>query len=112
MSVAIAWRSDGSVPHAALEAALRSVEDPEVPVSLVDLGLVREVTVAEGHVRVGITYTSIACPCNEMIRDDLVAALTVVPQVREVEVEDLFLPWSRADVTPEGRELLRAVAVV
>ena len=103
---------DGSVAREAVWAALERVEDPELPLSITDLGLVRRLEITGGRVRVGLTYTSLACPCNEMIREDVEAALVAVPGVVAVTVDEVLEPWSREDVTPRGRELLRAVAVV
>jgi metal-sulfur cluster biosynthetic enzyme len=105
-------RCDGSVARDAVWAALDRVEDPELPVAITDLGLVRRLEIAGGHVRVGVTYTSLACPCNEMIREDVEAAVAAVAGVVSVQVDEVLEPWSREDVTPRGRELLRAVAVV
>jgi metal-sulfur cluster biosynthetic enzyme len=103
---------DGSVDRDAVWNALERVEDPELPLSIVDLGLVRRLDITDGAVSVGLTYTSLACPCVEMIREDVDAAVRAVPYVRSVRVDDVLEPWSRDDVTPEGRDLLRAVAVV
>ena len=103
---------DGSVARAAVWAALERVEDPELPVSITDLGLVRRLQIADTRVRIGLTYTSLACPCNEMIREDVEAAVAAVPGVSGVTVDEVLESWSREDVTPRGRELLRAVAVV
>jgi metal-sulfur cluster biosynthetic enzyme len=103
---------DGSVAREAVWAALERVEDPELPLSITDLGLVRRLEITGGRVRVGLTYTSLACPCNEMIREDVEAALVATPGVVAVTVDEVLEPWSREDVTPRGRELLRAVAVV
>ena len=105
-------RCDGSVDPAAVWAALGRVDDPELPLSIVDLGLVRRLEIVDGAVTVGLTYTSLACPCLDMIREDVEAAVADVPTVRSVRVDDVLQPWSRDDVTPEGRALLRAVAVV
>jgi metal-sulfur cluster biosynthetic enzyme len=103
---------DGSVDRGAVWAALHDVDDPELPLSVVDLGLVRRLDITAGVVTVGLTYTSLACPCVEMIREDVADAVGAVPGVRQAVVEDLLEPWSRQDVTPRGLELLRAVAVV
>ncbi len=103
---------DGSVDRNAVWSALERVDDPELPVSIVDLGLVRRLDIVDGAVTVGLTYTSLACPCLDMIREDVEAAVDAVPGVRGVRVDDLLEPWSRDDVTPRGREMLRAVAVV
>jgi metal-sulfur cluster biosynthetic enzyme len=104
--------NDGSVDQARLWDALAQVEDPELPVSLVDLGLVRELEVAQGHVRIGLTYTSLACPCVEMIKEDVHAAVAALPDVASVQVDDVLEAWSRDDVSPAGIEALRIVAVL
>jgi metal-sulfur cluster biosynthetic enzyme len=103
---------DGSVERTAVWAALGRVEDPELPVAITDLGLIRRLEINAGRVRVGLTYTSLACPCYEMIREDVEASVATVPGVVSVQVDDVLESWSRADITPRGRELLRAVAVV
>jgi metal-sulfur cluster biosynthetic enzyme len=104
--------TDGSVDETRLFAALDGVEDPELPLSIVELGLLREVEVTAGHVRVGITYTSLACPCVDMLREDVRDAVAALPDVTSVQVDDVLEPWSRDDVTPEGIQLLRTVAVL
>lgn len=112
MSARIVGRCDGSVDRDAVLAALARVEDPELPLSVVDLGLVRRLDISDGSVVVGMTWTSLACPCTEIIREDVATAVAAVEGVRAARVDEVLEPWSRADVTPEGRELLRAVAVV
>jgi metal-sulfur cluster biosynthetic enzyme len=94
-----------------VRAALAEVQDPELPVGIVDLGLVRSVTVDGGTVRVGITFTSIACPCTDVLSDDIRARLRQLDGVTEVEVEEVFEPWSRDDLTEEGRLALLALGV-
>ena len=92
-------------------AALAEVQDPELPVGIVDLGLVRSVAVDGDAVRVGITFTSIACPCTDLLVEDVRARLGRLDGVARVEVEELFEPWSREDMTEEGRIALRALGV-
>jgi metal-sulfur cluster biosynthetic enzyme len=101
-----------AVSEAEVLAALAEVSDPELPVSIVDLGLVRSVAVDGETVRVGITFTSIACPCTDVLREDIQARLRALDGVAEVEVEELFEAWSRDDLTEEGRLALRALGVV
>jgi metal-sulfur cluster biosynthetic enzyme len=96
------------VPEAAVWAALAEVQDPELPVGIVDLGLVRSVRVEGGAVTVG---TSIACPCTDLLAEDVRARLGRLEGVASVEVEELFEPWSRDDLTEEGRIALRALGV-
>jgi metal-sulfur cluster biosynthetic enzyme len=94
-----------------VRAALAEVEDPELPISIVDLGLVRSVAVDGDTVRVGITFTSIACPCTDMLREDIQERLRRLDGVADVEVEEVFEAWSREDMTEEGRLALLALGV-
>ncbi len=91
---------------------LRGVLDPEFPVSVVDLGLVRGVQVEGPVVRVRLTLTSLGCPCVEILQEDVRRAVLGLEGVEEVVVEQVFEPWSRADITPEGLRRLREVGVV
>ena len=99
------------VAEAAVWAALAEVQDPELPVGIVDLGLVRSVRVQGGTVTVGITFTSIACPGTDLLTEDVQARLGRLEGVTGVEVEELFEPWSRQDLTEEGRLAIRALGV-
>jgi ring-1,2-phenylacetyl-CoA epoxidase subunit PaaD len=88
--------------------ALAEIPDPEIPViSLVDLGVVRDVDVQNGTVRVGFTPTFLGCPALEVMRDAMaerIRALGAEPQI-DVLTDD---SWSTDRITPEGREKLRA----
>ena len=99
------------VAEAAVWAALGEVQDPELPVGIVDLGLVRSVRVDGATVTVGITFTSIACPCTDVLVEDVAARLGRLDGVARVEVEELFEPWSREDVSEAGRIALLALGV-
>lgn len=92
---------------AELQEALLDVLDPEYPVSIVDLGLVRGVSVEGATAHVKITYTSLGCPCTELIRDDIRDRLLQVAGVEEVEIEEVFEPWSRRDISARGLEVLQ-----
>jgi metal-sulfur cluster biosynthetic enzyme len=94
-----------------VRAALAEVEDPELPVGIVDLGLVRSITVDGATVTVGITYTSIACPCTDVLREDIEARLRRLDGVAHVAVEEVFEAWSREDMTEDGRLALLALGV-
>jgi metal-sulfur cluster biosynthetic enzyme len=94
-----------------VRAALAEVTDPELPVGIVDLGLVRSIAVDGDRVSVGLTFTSIACPCTDVLREDVEARLRRLDGVARVEVEELFEPWSRDDMTEDGRLALLALGV-
>lgn len=89
--------------------ALAEVTDPEIPVSLVDLGIVYRVAVEDGVVEIDLTFTSIGCPGMEMILEDVHEAVSALPGVERVEVEIVWSPpWTKERLTPTGRRLLQA----
>lgn len=89
---------------------LRTVEDPELPIAITDLGLVRDVRVDAGaHVCVRLVPTWTACPALAVIRDRIRDGLRAVPGVRDVSVEYTYdEPWTLARMTGRGREQLAA----
>ena len=93
--------------------ALAGVTDPELPVSLVDLGMVYAVEVSPaGAVRIDLTFTSIGCPGMEMILEDVRAAVERVTGVTDVRVEVVWSPpWTKARLTARGRRLLQAAGL-
>jgi ring-1,2-phenylacetyl-CoA epoxidase subunit PaaD len=96
------------VSEAQVWEALAEIPDPEIPViSLVELGVVRDVEIENGRVRVGFTPTFLGCPALEVMQEamaDRIRELGAEPEVR-VLTEDA---WSTDRITPEGREKLRA----
>ena len=96
--------------------ALREVYDPEIPVNVYDLGLIYEITAEEVkpgkyYVKILMTLTAIGCPVAGQIAAYVEEAVRdMVPEAEDVEVEITFdPPWSPDYVTPEGRELLKAI---
>lgn len=99
-------------PLAAAWDALREVLDPEIPVSLVDLGLIYGLDLDGGVARVRLTFTATACPCMEFIREDIGDRLGREPWIREVCIEEVWSPpWTTARITDEGKAKLRALGV-
>jgi phenylacetate-CoA oxygenase PaaJ subunit len=93
--------------------ALQTVEDPELPVSIVDLGLVRGVRVDGDDVTVEVTFTAMGCPCIGWIQEDIRTCLARLPGVGRVEVRVVWdPPWTPADVRPSAREALARYGVV
>jgi len=96
----------------ALWAALKEVDDPEFPVSVVDLGLIYDIRREGGRVEVDLTFTATACPCMEFITDDVRDRLLEEVGVEEVEVRVVWdPPWTRERLTEEGRAVLRKFGV-
>ncbi|OFZ98462.1 MAG: hydroxylase [Betaproteobacteria bacterium RIFCSPLOWO2_02_FULL_62_17] len=78
--------------------ALRSVDDPEVGINIVDLGLVYRVDIGTEHVRVEMTMTSQACPMGDLITDNVRRAVTaLVPDGMGVDIELVWDPFWTPD---------------
>lgn len=88
-----------------IREALKTVEDPEAGMSIVDLGLVYGIQVEDGKVRVDVTMTSPACPAAPYIVDESAAAIrAIVPEGTEVSVELVWdPPWTPERMSPEAR---------
>ena len=97
----------GAVTSAEVWAALEEIPDPEIPViSLVDLGVIRDVTVDGDRVRIEFTPTFLGCPALEVMRsamEEKVASLGGEPEVAVIQDDS----WSTDRITPAGREKLR-----
>ena len=101
-------------PHDPLWDALREVNDPEMGISLVDMGLVVDAWLDGALARVTLTYTAMGCPAMQMIEEDVRERLLRVAGVREVAIETVWEPvWTKARLTAEGRDglLLAGLAV-
>ncbi|CAN5636058.1 hypothetical protein BH23GEM9_BH23GEM9_06150 [soil metagenome] len=91
---------------------LREVADPELPISLVDLGLICDVRRSGGDVEVDLTFTASACPCMEFIIEDVKERLLRDPTVQRVTVTDVWdPPWTTDRMTAHGKALLRSFGV-
>jgi len=92
--------------------ALDEVLDPEIPVSLVELGLIYAVHWSEGVARVDLTFTATACPCMDFIREDVRDRLSREGWIAEVEIREVWSPpWTNDRITAEGRTKLRQLGV-
>jgi metal-sulfur cluster biosynthetic enzyme len=89
--------------------ALKVVRDPEIPVNVVDLGLVYDVTVDDdGQVGIEMTLTSMGCPVQDLIQTDAELAVMKVEGVTAVSVEFVWSPpWSPQKMTDDGKKQMR-----
>lgn len=94
-----------------VEQALAGVLDPEYPVGLVDLGLVRSVRVEDTTAIVEIAYCSLGCPCIDLIQHDVEERLVQLEGIDRVEFVESFERWTRNDVSQKGLAQLRRVGV-
>lgn len=106
--------SEEKVPSEALPLwrALVDVRDPELPISIVDMGLVYDVRREGVRVTVDLTFTALGCPCMAFIRQDVEDRLLEEEGVTEVEIREVWDPaWTRGRMTEEGKRQLRALGV-
>ncbi|HEX5505842.1 MAG TPA: iron-sulfur cluster assembly protein [Thermomicrobiales bacterium] len=91
-----------------VHAALREVEDPELGVNIVDLGLIYDVLTDGADVRVVMTLTTPGCPLHATLRAAVDRAVRLmVPGVGRVDVDLVWEPrWDPSRITDAGREAL------
>ena len=89
--------------------ALKIVKDPEIPVNVVDLGLIYGVDVQEGGlVDITMTLTSVGCPVQDLIRADAEMAVGRLDGVTDVNVEFVWTPpWGPDKMTEDGKRQMR-----
>ena len=99
--------------EARLWSALREVEDPEIPISVVGMGLIVDLAYDAGIVDVKLTFTAMGCPAMEFIQDDIRERLMQEPEVHEVRIEIVWDPvWTRKMIREEARDKMRSLGIV
>ena len=97
--------------EARLWEALRGVEDPEIPVSVVGMGLIVSLAYVPDARRADlqITFTAMGCPAMEFIQDDIRDALLRDPDVDSVEIEVVWDPvWTKDRIRADARARMRS----
>jgi metal-sulfur cluster biosynthetic enzyme len=95
--------------------ALRDVEDPEIPVSVVGMGLIVSIAyrVEERAVDLELTFTAMGCPAMDFIQDDIRERLLQEPEVDEVRIEVVWDPvWTRSRIREDARARMRDLGIV
>lgn len=94
--------------EATIEGALRQVVDPEIALTIVDVGLVYGVRVIERDVQVRMTMTSAACPVTDVILADVQAELdAVLPPDHSIQVELVWdPPWTTDRMSPRAKQFM------
>ncbi len=92
--------------------ALGEVMDPELPISIKDMGLIYDVRANQQEVEVDLTFTAIACPAMTMILDDVREKLESLPEVDSARINVVWNPpWTKTRLTPQGREVLQSLGI-
>ncbi|MCY3022229.1 MAG: iron-sulfur cluster assembly protein [Planctomycetota bacterium] len=87
-----------------MREALMDVYDPEIPINIVDLGLVYKIEEHDGAVDIQLTLTSPYCPLGDMFRAQVSDVVGRLPGVKAVNVALVFdPPWSKDKMTAEGK---------
>ncbi len=87
--------------------ALRQVRDPELDMNIIDLGLVYDVEVDEGQVRINMTLTSPGCPAGPMITNDIYKAVRALEGVKDVDIDIVWEPyWTPDRIDPKIRAMM------
>ena len=88
-----------------IEEVLRTVHDPEIPVNIMDLGLVYEIKINEGgKVKITMTLTAPACPVAGEIIMEVESKVRAIEGLTDVHVHLTFdPPWNRDMMTEEAK---------
>jgi metal-sulfur cluster biosynthetic enzyme len=95
--------------------ALRHVEDPEIPVSLVGMGLIVSAAYRpqQRTAELRITFTAMGCPATEFIEDDIREALLRDADIDVVDIEVVWDPvWTKDRIRADARETMRSLGIV
>ncbi len=98
--------ADGSVHEDQVWEALKTIYDPEIPVNLVDLGLIYDVSIDQTSkvVNIKMTLTAPGCGMGPVLISDIKYRVAKVPNVSDVEVDLVFdPPWSRDMMSEEAQ---------
>jgi metal-sulfur cluster biosynthetic enzyme len=99
--------------EARLWTALQEVEDPEIPISVVGMGLIVSLAYSERVVDIELTFTAMGCPAMDFIQDDIRERLLAEPDVDEVRIEVVWDPvWTRARIREDARATMRRLGIV
>jgi metal-sulfur cluster biosynthetic enzyme len=93
--------------HEEVVEALRGVEDPELGMDIVELGLFYDAEVDGANVKVTYTLTSMGCPAGQMIEEDIRRVLHEIPGVGDVDSELTFdPPWTPDRMSEDAKFIL------
>jgi len=87
--------------------ALRTCYDPEIPVNIVDLGLIYDVKITDDKVNMKMTLTARGCPMSTHMAEDARQKIMAVPEVKGADVEVVWdPPWNPDMISVEGKKRL------
>jgi len=88
------------------------VMDPEMGISLVDMGMIVDARRDGDCAYIALTYTAMGCPATDMIDDDIRGRVRALPGIARLEIDVVWDPvWSKARLTADGRDALLLLGV-
>lgn len=107
LEIGMSEQTKTAVSESDVLAALRECYDPEIPVNLVDLGLIYDIKIIDDWVGVKMTLTSPGCGMSGMISQNVRNRVLKVPGVKDADVRIVWEPmWSPTRMSPEARKKL------
>jgi len=90
-----------------IKEVLKTCFDPEIPVNIVDLGLIYGIDVKDGNVLIKMTLTALGCPLSSYINKDIETKIMSISGVKKVQIEVVWNPpWTPERMSKEAREML------
>ena len=96
----------------AIIEAIKKVKDPELPINIYDLGLIRKIDIDGGDVQIKMTLTTPNCPVADLMPTQVFDEISRIEGTETVRVELVWEPaWSVADLTPRGKAALELMDI-
>jgi len=87
--------------------ALKDCYDPEIPINVVDLGLIYDISINSGRVDIQMTLTAVGCPLSGVITNEVMQKVSTIKGVKNVDVKLVFdPPWSPKRMNSKARQQL------
>ncbi len=92
--------------------AIKKVKDPELPINIYDLGLIRKIEIHDGKVQIDMTLTTPNCPVADLMPSQVFDEVSKIEDVVSVRVELVWEPsWTVADLTTRGKAALELMDI-
>jgi FeS assembly SUF system protein len=93
-------------------AAIKTITDPELPINIYELGLIRKIDIEDGSVNIQMTLTTPNCPVADLMPSQVFDEVSKVDGVVSVRVALVWEPpWSVADLSKRGKSVLELMDI-
>jgi FeS assembly SUF system protein len=92
--------------------AIKTIKDPELPINIYELGLIRKIDINDNSVHISMTLTTPNCPVADLMPTQVFEAVSMVDGVTNAKVELVWEPpWSVADLSKRGKSVLELMDI-